>query len=278
MTRSGGAHHAASVRVVAHDAVTTSATSAVATSVPFDRIAERYEATRGGLERGRRFAAAMAPFLAPSSTVLEICVGTGAIAKPLADAGHTVVGVDLSRPMLDIAATRLPGMLLHGDAAVLPLADRSVDAVVAVWAVHVVGDFDALVDEVRRVLRPGGVWLVVSSTPDVDSNDLTDIAHRYAAVLQRGWDRAHLLAPRLSGAGFDLVDDAVTDEHRFTESPVARATSIERREWSTLWDLEETTWAEVVQPVLDDLRALPEPDRPRDCVHRHHLSIYRSRI
>lgn len=246
-------------------------------SVPFDRIAERYEATRGGLERGRRFAAAMAPYLTSSSTLLEICVGTGAIAQPLADAGHTVIGLDLSRPMLEIAATRLPGMLIFGDAGVLPIADRSVDAVVAVWAVHVVGDFDALVDEVRRVLRPGGTWLVVSPTPDVDSNDLTDIAHRYAQVLERGWDRAHLLAPRLSGAGFDLVDDVVTDEHHFTESPTARATSIERREWSTLWDLDDATWAELVQPVLDDLRALPDPDRPRDCVHRHHLSIYRLR-
>jgi SAM-dependent methyltransferase len=253
--------------------MTTSATGA---SVPFDRIAERYEATGGGLDRGRRFATAMEPHLPAASTLLEICVGTGAIAQPLAHAGHTVVGIDLSRPMLDIAATRLPGMLLRGDAAVLPIADRSVDAVVAVWAVHVVGDFDALVDEVRRVLRPDGVWLVVSPTPDVDPNDLTDIAHRYAKVLERGWDRAHLLAPRLSGAGFDLVDDVVTDEHHFSESPEARATSIERREWSTLWDLDAATWAELVQPVLDDLRALPEPDRPRDCVHRHHLSVYRS--
>lgn len=251
-------------------------TSAASASVPFDRIAERYEATRGGLERGRRFASAMAPYLTPSSTVLEICVGTGAIAQPLADAGHAVVGLDLSRPMLDIAATRLPGMLLHGDATVLPITDRSVDAVVAVWAVHVVGDFDALVDEVHRVLRPGGVWLVVSPTPDVDSNDLTDIAHRYAQVLERGWDRAHLLAPRLSGAGFDLIDDVVTGEHHFTESPTARAASIERREWSTLWDLDDATWARLVQPVLDDLRALPEPDRPRACVHRHRLSVYRS--
>lgn len=255
--------------------MTTGATSAVATSVAFDRIAERYEATRGGLDRGRRFAAAMAPYLTPASTVLEICVGTGAIAKPLADAGHSVVGLDLSRPMLDVAATRLPGMLVHGDATVLPMKEHSVDAVIAVWAVHVVGDFDALVEEVRRVLRPNGVWLVVSPTPDIDSNDLTDVAHRYETVLDRGWDRATRLAPRLERSGFDLVDDVDTDEHRFSESPAARAASIERRDWSTLWDMDDTTWAAVVQPVLDDLRALPEPDRARACVHRHRLSIYR---
>jgi len=71
----------------------------MADSIPFDRIAHRYEETRGGLDRGRRFAATISKHLQPASEVLEIGVGTAAVAAPLAELGHHVVGVDLSLPM-----------------------------------------------------------------------------------------------------------------------------------------------------------------------------------
>ena len=54
-------------------------------SVSFDKVAAIYDATRGGLERGIRFAAALAPQCGPGP-VFEIGIGTGAIALPLRDA------------------------------------------------------------------------------------------------------------------------------------------------------------------------------------------------
>ena len=56
----------------------------VGESISFDKVAAIYDATRGGLERGIRFAAAIEPFCGPGP-VFEIGVGTGAIAKPLRD-------------------------------------------------------------------------------------------------------------------------------------------------------------------------------------------------
>jgi ubiquinone/menaquinone biosynthesis C-methylase UbiE len=246
----------------------------VTDSISFDRIAARYEETRGGLERGRRFAAALHEHLAPGSRVVEIGVGTAAVARPLAELGHDVVGVDISTEMLALGRSRLPGRLARADATALPFADASADAVVAVWAVHVIGDQEALAAAVTRVLRPGGRLLVVSATPEVEHNDLTRIAYRFGPELRPVVDRVEQLAPRLAPHGFVPVAEAVTDVYTAVESPSQRAAMIEQRDWSSLWELDDETWARVIQPVIDDLRALPEPDRPRHCVHRHLLAAF----
>ncbi len=47
-------------------------------------------------------------------------------------------------------------------------------------------------------------------------------------------------------------------------SPSEQANEIEARSWSTLWDVPADVWDEVVAPTVAALRALPEPDRPRD--------------
>jgi len=249
----------------------------MAESVPFDRIAHRYEETRGGLERGQRFAATIDTHLEPASRILEMGVGTAAVAAPLAGLGHRVVGLDLSPAMLELGAGRLRGALILADAEILPVAAASVNAVLAVWAVHVVGDQNAMLNEVGRVVEPGGLFLVVSPTPEVESNDLMDVAFQLGPNLGRGFDRAVTYAPRLDAMGWDHVDESVTGVYEFDESPTTRADSIERRDWSSLWDLDDETWQIAVQPVVDALRSLAEPDRPRHCVHRHMLSVYRQR-
>lgn len=83
-------------------------------SVPFDRIADTYDTTRGGVERGGRIAAGVDPWLRPGP-VLEIGVGTGAVARPLTDRGHPVVGLDLSAAMLRGARERLGRRLRPAD-------------------------------------------------------------------------------------------------------------------------------------------------------------------
>jgi ubiquinone/menaquinone biosynthesis C-methylase UbiE len=76
---------------------------AAARSLAFDRVAETYDQTRGGEERGRRFATEVATFLDPSRPVLEVGVGTGVMALGLRELGFDVLGLDLSLPMLRAA-------------------------------------------------------------------------------------------------------------------------------------------------------------------------------
>ena len=80
-------------------------------SIAFDRIAGSYDATRGGMERGRSVGAVLAELLPADGPLREVGVGTGLVAAGLAERGRAPVGVDLSRPMLAVAATRLPGRL-----------------------------------------------------------------------------------------------------------------------------------------------------------------------
>ena len=94
---------------------------------------------------------------------LEIGVGTGRIALPLAAAGVAMVGVDLSLPMMgvlvDKAGGRPPFPLAQADAVALPFRGGCFAGAVASHVFHLIPAWrDALV-ELRRVLRPGGVIL-----------------------------------------------------------------------------------------------------------------------
>ncbi|MFI0819731.1 class I SAM-dependent methyltransferase [Streptomyces sp. NPDC021098] len=103
-----------------------------------------------------------------AATVLDIGCGDGtaaATALPFLR-GHRLIGVDWSQDALRRAAHRLPavvrGELDHGG---LPFADGSADACVFSEVVEHLVDPDTALDELRRVLRPGGHLLL--STPNL---------------------------------------------------------------------------------------------------------------
>ena len=96
--------------------------------------------------------------------VLEVGVGTGRIALPLAKAGVSVTGVDLSRPMMDRlvakASGRSPVGLAVADATRLPFADASFGAAYAAHVLHLIPAWPEAAREMARVVRAGGVVLV----------------------------------------------------------------------------------------------------------------------
>lgn len=94
--------------------------------------------------------------------VLDLGAGTGKLTRSLVAAGHEVVAVDPSEPMLAWLRTALPMVDARvGSAERLPLEDASVDVVTAGQAYHWFDPAVAL-PEIARVLRPGGrlglVW------------------------------------------------------------------------------------------------------------------------
>ena len=237
------------------------------TSLVFDRIADRYDETRGGPERGERFAAALEPLFAGRGRALEIGVGTGVIAHPLARRGRDVVGVDLSRAMLQAARARLGGRVAVADALQLPFGDASIGDAYSVWVLHLVSDVAAVLREVARVLRPGGRYLVVDTSSggsfgDTDVDTALERMHRelQGPMRQDDPDRVAALAcdVGLVDVGRTVIDTAYRDE-----TPAERVRLTEERVYSMLWDLDEQTWARVVVPTIAALRALPDQDRPR---------------
>jgi SAM-dependent methyltransferase len=91
----------------------------------------------------------------PGESILDLGCGDGQLTQRLVVTGAGVVGVDASPEMVAFARSR--GIEAHeGSAESLPFADRSFDAVFSNAALHWVGDQEAMMTEVRRVLRPGG--------------------------------------------------------------------------------------------------------------------------
>jgi ubiquinone/menaquinone biosynthesis C-methylase UbiE len=97
--------------------------------------------------------------------VLEIAVGTGRN-FPFYPRGVRLTGVDFSPAMLEIARSRAAeaGMdveLRKGDAQALDFADASFDSVVCTLSLCSIPDDHRAVAEVKRVLRPGGRFLLM---------------------------------------------------------------------------------------------------------------------
>jgi SAM-dependent methyltransferase len=93
----------------------------------------------------------------PGRLTLDIGCGEGRVGRDLQAAGHTVLGVDWSRAMCEAAAShpKAPIPVVIGDAANLPIADASVDCIVAFMALQDIDDMRGAVAEMARVLQDG---------------------------------------------------------------------------------------------------------------------------
>ena len=110
--------------------------------------------------------------LGPGDVVLDVACGPGNFSREFARAvgdDGLVVGIDASRTMLsrgavDLRASGLENLtLIRGDATRLPFRDASFDGVCCFAALHLLADPFAGLDEMRRVLAPGGRIALMTS-------------------------------------------------------------------------------------------------------------------
>jgi len=145
----------------------------------FDRAAEYYDRTRRlSEEASREMTALLANELAGRGRTLEIGVGTGLVALPLAASGVPLVGLDLSAPMLaklmEKAGGRAPFPLVVADATALPFADDRFGGAVVRHVLHLVPAWRQVVAELVRVVAPEGRVLVSSGQVPEPWHELTD--------------------------------------------------------------------------------------------------------
>jgi demethylmenaquinone methyltransferase/2-methoxy-6-polyprenyl-1,4-benzoquinol methylase len=126
----------------------------------FDRIAPVYDVMNRvmtvGLDRRWRRATARA-IVRPGDRVLDACCGTGDLAVAASRAGGRVTGLDFSEQMLERARRKAADIAwLRGDALAMPFEDGSFDAVTIGFGLRNLEDERRGLEELRRVLVPGG--------------------------------------------------------------------------------------------------------------------------
>lgn len=152
-------------------------------------------------------------------TVVDLAGGTGRGLRAIGRVGDDRSDAARSGTVLDAAAGMVGRARGHGHSAVrgdagrLPLRDESVDAVVIVDALHHLPHQAAVLEEVARVLAPGGVLVVQEFDPTTVRGRVLAAAERLAGfdasfdepdVLQRRLQRAGLQSAVIDG-GFSYV-------------------------------------------------------------------------
>jgi ubiquinone/menaquinone biosynthesis C-methylase UbiE len=143
-------------------------------------IARWYARTRSrDMEDFRRQAKAVADRLPSGSQVLEVAPGPGFFAIELARLGNfKITGLDISRTFVDMAveSARKAGLGVDfrlGNASAMPFVDESFDFVYCSAAFKNFSEPIKALDEMHRVLRPGGEALVIDLRKDASLDDIS---------------------------------------------------------------------------------------------------------
>lgn len=227
---------------------------------------EAYQAQRREAEGGSGVWEGIWSAALPDSPaqVLDLGTGSGAVAFLLAGMGHRVTGIDLAEGMLAEARRRsgyaANPMFGFGDAAAPQFEDGTFDALTARYVLWTLRRPDAALAEWLRVLRPGGVLVVVDSLWFPDG--LTVDGRRGSGETDGG-----------GGRGIDNRDADFSRAYQGQREalPLAEADSIEAF-------AERIRAAGFADVVVDELPELMEQDRKHGVAPGHQVQMqYRIR-
>ncbi|MEU8529496.1 MULTISPECIES: class I SAM-dependent methyltransferase [Streptomyces] len=231
------------------------------TILDYDAEAAHYDESRGGVPRAAAAADAVLRLVPPGArTLLDLACGTGLVTERITRPGLRVYGADAAPGMLHKAAERLPGRVVRADARRLPLPDASVDAVSAVWLLHLVPFAAEIVAEAARVLAPGGVFVAT-----VDKDAAHDVGSDIDAVLRpyrstaAGTDRADRIAAYAAAHGLAPAHDTTFAGHGQGHSPRGVSERLRAGYFASWFRGDPAT----TDAIAAELAALPHQDRPR---------------
>jgi ubiquinone/menaquinone biosynthesis C-methylase UbiE len=144
-------------------------------------VARWYDkSTRKDMERFRTLAARLRTVLSQGGDVLEVAPGPGFCAIEMAKGGrYRVTGLDVSRTMVELARRNAAEAgvdvdFRQGSASAMPFADESFDLLVCSAAFKNFSEPHKALEEMHRVLRPGGTALVVDLRTDVPMSEINE--------------------------------------------------------------------------------------------------------
>jgi SAM-dependent methyltransferase len=99
--------------------------------------------------------------LSQSQSVLEVGLGYGSVGQTLIEDGYTYCGLDIANEPVQLMRFRISeseqvGKAELGDVLNCPFPDSTFDAAIAIGSLHHTGNFDLAINELKRVIIPGG--------------------------------------------------------------------------------------------------------------------------
>ncbi len=262
------------------------------------RVSVQYDALRGHPpEVSASIGQAIAAQMEPSSRVLELGVGTGRIALPVAAAGCEIFGVDLSSHMLAallrrIKAEGVDGVhLAQADITALPFREGVFDGALAVHVLHLVTDWAGVLEQVSRLLKPGGTLVLGRDWIDPESFSGKIRNHFRKTVVEVGTEMlppgATAATPPSGGAAIvkTLIElgarpvgegEVIGAEWSTELTPRQVLDGIRSRDDAESWVLPDDVLTETMR-CLDAfaLDQWPDLDKPRPVMRRFMMGVFR---
>ena len=181
----------------------------------FDRVASELDEMSYMMPDPEIYITDVIDMYSAGSTILDAGCGSGELLVRLARKGISVIGVDQSPEMLSKAGKKIASdcnwcnvELRLGSAEHLPLADSSVDGIIAHMLLHHLSEPSDFFSEVSRVCKDGGKCSVIELMPHEDSD-----LKRMQGDLWPGLDRNEV-RDWMSFAGLIEIEEIVTDDER----------------------------------------------------------------
>jgi ubiquinone/menaquinone biosynthesis C-methylase UbiE len=251
-------------------------------SVNFDRASEFYDATRG-------FPASVVgqigPFLAQcghfsgDETVLEVGIGTGRIALPLAPHVSRIYGADISAGMLQKLLQKRDGADVFpvvSDAHDLPYPSQQFDACIVTHVFHLVADPQRVLAEIARILKPDGLLLHTFNRYPQDEamRAIADAWRSHSIPAQRriSWANVDDMFPQ---SGWTPIGKYTLD-YTYETCPQDFLDRVEKRQWSSTWHLSDEELAAGITAikVAIDTHYDGDPYRTVETTSSYHVNVY----
>lgn len=182
----------------------TTAPAAKAAQTHFDRWARAYGRSRLLRLQQKRALEELQP--KQTDRVLDVACGTGELLATIAPEVERTVGVDLSPGMLEIARERHPQIDFRvGPSDALPFADAEFTAVVCTTALHHFPEPQRSIDEMARVIAPGGRVVIGDMCRDAPVSKLADPLFRRFEAGHVGLQRKRDIEAMLANAGLRVT-------------------------------------------------------------------------
>lgn len=218
--------------------------------VSFDRIADRFDETRGYPEHVMAdITSAIVHAIDKHEPILDAGVGTGRFASPLQGSGYEVVGIDLSSRMLAKAREKGVKGLIRGDLRRLPFKDQVFGATISIHVLHLISEWREALAEIGRVTRDFYVS-VAFEKQDSPAERIRDYYDEVCASL--GYDTTHpgmrerelpdLLPP-------DSARPIVQHEHEVDVTSLIA--DYESRTYSSQWTVPEDIHAQAIDAMRE---------------------------